>query len=80
MKTRMLAMALDSGSVGDKRDQAWGFVSSTMVSSEGGGSDNSINSYISPIVFLESQPQTYHQNGAHSAPNRRLRSWRWRFI
>ena len=79
MKTRMVATALDSGSVGDRRDQAWGLVSSTMVSSEGGGSDNSINSYVF-MALLESQPQTYRRNGAYSAPNRRLRSWRSGFI
>lgn len=38
MKTRMLAMAVERGRVGDRSAQAWGFVSRMMVRREGGRS------------------------------------------
>jgi hypothetical protein len=37
MKTRILAIAFESGSVGARSAQAWGFVSRTITSSEGAG-------------------------------------------
>ena len=37
MKTRMFAIALERGRVGERRAQACGFVSRTMARSEGGG-------------------------------------------
>lgn len=36
MKTRMLAMACVRGSVDERSDHAWGFVSRIMVKSDGG--------------------------------------------
>lgn len=39
MKTRMLAIALEMGRVSERRAQARGLVSSTMVRREGGGSE-----------------------------------------
>ena len=38
MKTRRLAIALESGRVSARRAQAWGFVSRMMVKRDGGGS------------------------------------------
>lgn len=38
MKTKMFAMAFESGRVSERRAQAWGLVSRIMVSNDGGGS------------------------------------------
>ena len=38
MKTRRLAIAAERERVGERRAQAWGFVSRMMVRREGGGS------------------------------------------
>jgi len=38
MKTRMLATAWERVRVGERSDQAWGFVSRMMVRRDGGGS------------------------------------------
>ena len=43
MKTRMLAMAAESGRVGANRAQACGFVSRIMVSRDGGASEWNIS-------------------------------------
>lgn len=37
MNTRSVATALERGRVEERRDQAWGFVSRTIVRREGGG-------------------------------------------
>ena len=38
MKTRRLAIAAERGRVGERRAQAWGFVSRIIVKRDGGGS------------------------------------------
>lgn len=43
MKTRRLAMAEERGRVEDRWAQAWGLVSRTMASKEGGGAGGIVN-------------------------------------
>ena len=40
MKTRRFAIAAETGRVGARRAQAWGFVSRIMVRRDGGGSES----------------------------------------
>jgi len=70
MKTRRLAMAAERGRIGERRAQAWGFVSRIIVRREGGGSVDLIN-----VSSLERWVEgAYRQMSCRSGLSHRLRS------